>query len=73
MHPMTKSPATSAWLAYNDAATYVGLSRKTLERAVTANTVPYSRDPVTGRVRFHTDELDDWMRGKSVRAARRSR
>lgn len=68
---MTKTPTTTAWLAYNDAAAYTGLSRKTLERAVAVNAVPYSRDPLTGRVRFHTEALDDWMRGKG--RGRRSR
>lgn len=67
---MTKTPTEAAWLSYNDAATHTGLSRKTLERAVAAGSIPYVRDPMTGRVRFRRDELDAWMRGTAKRGRR---
>ena len=63
---MTNATA-SGYLTYNDAAMYLGLSRKTLERAVAANRIPYVRDPLTGRVRFHKPALDKWMAGRRGR------
>lgn len=59
------------WMTYDRAAEYLDMSRRTLERAVAANTVPSHRDPLTGRVRFLRSELDDWMRAKP--RARRAR
>jgi excisionase family DNA binding protein len=49
------------WMSYRVAADYLGVSRKTLERAVTAKTIPHTRDPLTGRVRFLQSSLDEWM------------
>lgn len=58
--------ATHTYLSYLDAAAYLGLSRKTLERAVAGNRIPFIRDPLTGRVRFHKDDLDAWMHGRKA-------
>lgn len=57
----------AGYLSYTDAAAYLRLSRKTLERAVAANAIPYVRDPLTGRVRFHQPALDKWMAGRAKR------
>jgi len=59
--------ATDAYLSYTDAAIYLGLSRKTLERAVAGNRIPYVRDPLTGRVRFKQSALDAWMSGRKAK------
>lgn len=68
---MTTAPTeyNHAWMPLNEAAIYLGTSRRTLERAVAANRIPHTRDPLTGRVRFHRDALDEWM----VRGGRRAR
>lgn len=58
---------TTGYLSYKDACEYLGLSRKTLERAVNAKNIPYLRDPLTGRVRFHKPDLDKWMAGRKPR------
>lgn len=55
------SPLADRWMSYADASEYLDLSRKTLERAVNAGAIPYTRDPLTGRVRFSKSKLDAWM------------
>lgn len=66
---MTRTaPLTAAgWLATNDAAAYLGMSRRTVERAAAAGSLPFSRDPFTGRRRFHRTDLDAWVRDGSTR------
>lgn len=64
---MTPQTLADRWMSYADAATYLDVSRKTLERGVASNRVPYHRDPLTGRVRFLKSEIDEWMHGKRRR------
>lgn len=51
------------YLSYESAARYLEVHRRTLERAVAANKIPYVRDPLTGRVRFRVDEIEAWLHG----------
>lgn len=59
---------TDGYLSYTEAATYLELSRKTLERAVKDHRIPYRRDPLTGRVRFLKSELDVWINQQPSRS-----
>lgn len=49
------------WLSYAEAERYTGVHRTTIWRAVKAGELKASGP---GRaVRFHRDDLDEWMRG----------
>lgn len=67
---MSTAPPTPEYLTYADAASYLRLGRTTLKQAVREGKIPYTRDPLTGRVRFARAELDDWMHGKAKRRSR---
>lgn len=66
---MTEQVATEAparvWLNYTEAADYCGVKRTTLWRAVKRGEL---RAGGVGRaVRFHVDDLDEFMRGEEPR------
>ena len=50
----------SPWLNYEGAATYLGVAVGTLRNWVSAGYIPFVRRG--GVVRFHRDDLDDWLR-----------
>ncbi|HEV2549408.1 MAG TPA: helix-turn-helix domain-containing protein [Stellaceae bacterium] len=57
----------SPFLSTAQAAHYIGLSRRTLEKMRTAGTGPKYRKH--GRyVRYHIDDLDDWSNSRSKRS-----
>lgn len=57
------------YLTTEEAARYVGVSRRTLERAVAEDRVPSVRNPLTNRRQFERAQLDALMRreGGSLR------
>ena len=65
---MTK--AQPGYLSIKDAADHLGISRRTIERAVEnrhRTKIPCQRDPLTGRWRFRLDRLDAWWEGQPVK------
>ena len=60
----TAESTERAWLRYGEAATYTGLDRVTLWRAVKSGAL---RAGGAGRaVRFEKSELDRWMRSGGI-------
>ncbi len=58
---VTEAPAR-VWMDYTEAADYCGLERTTLWRAIKRGEL---RAGGVGRaVRFHVDDLDEFMRGE---------
>jgi excisionase family DNA binding protein len=54
---------TPAWLTVPQAATYAGVARDTIRRALTAGTLPYGVVSNTDKGRrIHRDDLDTWIR-----------
>jgi excisionase family DNA binding protein len=61
-------------LNYREAAKFLGVSERTLERYVRESRIPYVRFPQRGErravVRFLRSQLLQWLRQRTVRAAR---
>jgi excisionase family DNA binding protein len=60
-------------LNYREAARFLGISERTLERYVRESRIPYVRFPQRGErrtvVRFLRSQLLQWLRQRTVRAA----
>lgn len=50
---------SSNWISMNEAATYSGLSKSTLRRAVQVGSLKCSRK--SGKLLFKRDEIDRWL------------
>ena len=61
-------------LNYVEAARFLGISERTLERYVQESRIPYVRFPQRGErrtvVRFLRSQLLQWLKQRTVRAAR---
>ena len=53
-----------AWFTPEEAAIYTGFSAKTLARAVQAGELRNYQRVRGGRIRYHRDHLDAWVRGE---------
>lgn len=60
---MEATIAESPYLTYEQAATYCNVERTTLYRAVRRGLLKASGPGMA--VRFHRDDLDAWMRGRT--------
>jgi len=64
-------------LNYVEAARFLGISERTLERYVRESRIPYVRFPQRGErrtvVRFLRSQLLQWLKQRTVHAARASR
>ena len=63
-------------LGYTEAAKFLGLSRRTLERYVREGRIPYVPLPKRGGrsgVRFLRHQLLQWLEGRSIKPARANR
>lgn len=56
-----KDNTIGRYLSVDDAAAYVGVSRRTLERAVRDGIIHAVRNPLTRRRQFHLRDLDAMM------------
>jgi excisionase family DNA binding protein len=51
----------SPWLDVNAACTYLGFTKNTLYRLTAARAIPCRKKTAGQGLRFHRDELDQWM------------
>jgi excisionase family DNA binding protein len=52
----------SPWLTFEQAREYLGFSRDTLYKLTAAKAIPLRKKQDGQGLRFHRDELDQWMR-----------
>jgi excisionase family DNA binding protein len=52
----------SPWLTFEQAREYLGFSRDTLYKLTAARAIPCRKKQGGQGLRFHRDELDEWMR-----------
>lgn len=52
----------SPYLNIDQAATYLGVSRRTLQRAVRDGRIKHVRNPLNGRLQFTTNDLEAVLR-----------
>ena len=57
--------STDGWMSSADAATYLGLTRATLDKICAARSVPFEQDKAGGKRWFKRGDLDDWRRGQT--------
>jgi excisionase family DNA binding protein len=60
----------SPWLTFEQARVYLGFSRDTLYKLTAARAVPCRKKLGGQGLRFHRDELDEWMRERYPRLDR---
>ena len=60
------------WLSVQEAAEYVGLARQTLVNRRVKGLRPRA-NKVANRLRYHLDELNDWIRSNGHEPPRRGR
>ncbi len=60
---MQATATNSPYLDYREAASYCNVERTTIYRAMKAGRLRASGPG--SAVRFHQDDLDEWMRGRS--------
>jgi excisionase family DNA binding protein len=69
-------PATNAtepvsrWLTFAQACAYLGFSRDALYKLTAAKAIPCRKKQGGQALRFHRDELDEWMRDRYPRVDR---
>jgi excisionase family DNA binding protein len=71
-----KLDGTSLVMGYTEAAEFLGLSPRTLERYVREGRIPYVPLPKRGTwsgVRFLRHQLLQWLEGRTVKPARANR
>jgi excisionase family DNA binding protein len=56
------APAASPWLTFEQAREYLGFSRDALYKLTAAKAIPVRKKQDGQGLRFHRDELDQWMR-----------
>jgi excisionase family DNA binding protein len=64
------APAASPWLTFAQACIYLGLSRNALYKLTAARAIPCRKKHGGQGLRFHRDELDQWMRDQYPRLDR---
>lgn len=69
-HGSTAEPPTSPWLTFAQACVYLGLSRNALYKLTAARAVPCRKKQGGQGLRFHRDELDQWMQTQYPRLDR---
>jgi excisionase family DNA binding protein len=62
--------AQSSWLTFEQARAYLGFSRDTLYKLTAAKAIPCRKKQGGQGLRFHRDELDQWMREQYPRMDR---
>lgn len=60
-HASTADPPASPWLTFAQACAYLGLSRNALYKLTAARAIPCRKKQGGQGLRFHRDELDQWM------------
>jgi excisionase family DNA binding protein len=63
-------PAASPWLTFTQACVYLGLSRNALYKLTAARAIPCRKKQGGQGLRFHREELDQWMREQYPRLDR---
>jgi excisionase family DNA binding protein len=63
-------PSESPWLTFAQACVYLGLSRNALYKLTAARAIPCRKKQGGQGLRFHRDELDQWMREQYPRLDR---
>ncbi len=63
-------PAPSPWLTFAQACVYLGLSRNALYKLTAARAIPCRKKQGGHGLRFHRDELDQWMHDEYPRLDR---
>ncbi|WP_067794205.1 helix-turn-helix domain-containing protein [Actinomadura formosensis] len=65
------APKPQVWFNIEEAAEFVGLTPRQLTRRVQEKTIPHYRPSgITGPVKFHRDDLSEYMASCRVEAAR---
>jgi excisionase family DNA binding protein len=64
------APAASPWLTFTQACLYLGLSRNALYKLTAARAIPCRKKQGGHGLRFHRDELDQWMQDQYPRLDR---
>jgi excisionase family DNA binding protein len=64
------SEPVSSWLTFEQARQYLGFSRHTLYKLTAARAIPLRKKQGGQGLRFHRDELDQWMREQYPRLDR---
>jgi len=70
--PAPEKLADRVWFTTTQAATYAGVHRETILRAVAANALKSSQAGPNGWRRYHRDWLDDWMANLATRPVPRA-
>lgn len=76
MNDETSLPSSESVLSYTEAAEFLHLSRRTLERYVREARIPYIQLPKPGvcsGTRFLRSQLLRWLEGHTVKPARAKR
>ena len=60
--PQEEIGAAAPWLTFEQARAYLGFSRDTLYKLTAAKAIPCRKKLKGQGLRFHRDELDQWMR-----------
>ena len=60
-------PPASPWLTFAQACVYLGLSRNALYKLTAARAIPCRKKQDGQGLRFHRDELDQWMQDQYPR------
>jgi excisionase family DNA binding protein len=66
--PDPESP--SPWLTFEQAREYLGFSRDSLYKLTAARAIPVRKKQTGQGLRFHRDELDQWMQDQYPRLDR---
>jgi excisionase family DNA binding protein len=66
----TWADSRSPWLTFEQAREYLGFSRDTLYKLTAAKAIPCRKKQGGQKLRFHRDELDQWMRDRYPRVDR---
>jgi excisionase family DNA binding protein len=62
-----RSELASPWLDVDEARTYLGLSKNALYKLTAAHAIPFRKKQDGQGLRFHINELDQWMRDQYPR------
>lgn len=66
----TATPTVSPWLTLQQACDYLGLSKDSLYKLTAARAIPFRKKQGGQGLRFHRDELDQWMQTQYPRLDR---
>lgn len=63
------APLNRVWLTVEEASQVTGVSKTEIYEALRGRDMPGSQRGKNGKWRVHADDLDQWMRGPSLRSA----